>query len=207
MKRLILLTMAVALALTGCRSPQPTSAPLSLPTPSSAPSETPPPAPTPSPSPQPSATPAPTLGPTSAPTRAPDQDEDVSDHEEFVFSEYSLLAVYYDPLAWIPDKGLGQGFLESAAVPGCQVSDQPASEPPLNTKNIQIGAFRFQTATTENPTTHERIEWLLLQNNLPTPYLEQNITPIFVIFAPAAQADACITEAHKVLATLHESPQ
>ncbi|HVN53941.1 MAG TPA: hypothetical protein VMT46_06380 [Anaerolineaceae bacterium] len=196
-----------SLVLAACLPPGPTltaapSEAASFPkTGSVAPSETPQPNPT-------STTEPPTETPQPNPPAAePTRSSPPPGWEEFIFTQYGELAVWYDPAAWMPDKAPGQGRLTSVAMANCLITDSWPTQPPLfDPSSFTLGWLEFQVAQAEQ--NGQRVLWYkLLSGPANNPYPTQGVAPVFVIAAPLPQPEPCIQAAQASLITLHLAPQ
>ncbi len=212
MSRRFFCLLVGALTLSACLPITPAPLPTSAPSPSAAATDTATPAPTATlteatsePSPAPSETAgSPSRETAIEPTQA---SAPPPGWQEFVFSQLSQLAVWFDPALWVPNKAPGQGELDHSAIPNCLITDQWATQPPaFGATPLVLGPIQFVTAQADQK--GQRVTWLKLLSGVPNnPYPTQGVTPILIVAAPLGQAEQCLQAAEASLATLHLAPQ
>ena len=159
------------------------------------------------PGPSPSSKPPTETPQPNTPAAEPTQSSPPQGWEEFVFSQYGELAVWFDPAVWMRDKAPGQGRLASVTLADCQITDAwPTQPPPFDPAPFVLGELQFQIAQAEQ--NGQRVVWYkLLSGPANNPYPSQGVVPIFIVAAPLPQPEPCIQAAQASLITLHLAPQ
>lgn len=183
---LLLVGLSCQLVTPSAPPPTPTGAAPALPPPATATPLLPPPAtatalPAPTATPQPSATPPPVL-----------------EQLRLIFWD---VQVSYNPAVWQPAGDYPT--LAHRSLSGCQLTEQGPTEPPMNTREVQLGPVTYAVAELE--INGQAVDWYMATSGPAGPF--PGGLPTLLIFAPAAGAEQCRADALAVLATMELAGQ